>query len=65
MRKKEWEKRIELPDHGNKAKLARDCLVNPRTVYEALRGKRDTDNTRLIRKKALEVYGGFYVKDKD
>lgn len=62
MRKKEWQKRIELPDHGDKAQLAKDCMVNPRTVYEALRGMRDTDNTRLIRKRALENYKGYYVK---
>lgn len=62
MRKKieEWKKRIEVPVHGDKAKLARACRVNSRTVYEALRGMRDTENTRLVRKRALEEYNGFY-----
>ena len=53
---------IILPRHGDRAKLAKDCMVNARTVYEALRGMRNTETTALIREKALKFYNGQYLR---
>lgn len=61
---KDWSKvEIFLPRKGDKARLAKECRVNVRTVYEALRGMRNTDTTVLVRKKAIELFNGQYIKD--
>lgn len=49
--------RILVP-HGVIAKLCRDCGVSPNTVKEALHGMRQTETQELIRKRAVEFYGG-------
>lgn len=46
-----------LVPFGTGRKLAKDCGVTERTVQEALRGTRDTETQRLIRKRAVEFYG--------
>ena len=46
-----------LVPFGAVRKLAKDCGVTERTVQEALRGTRDTETQRLIRKRAVEFYG--------
>lgn len=51
-----------LVNHGVKEKLAKDCNASPITVRFALRGSVNTDLTRLIRKRAIDFYGGVYTK---
>jgi DNA-binding transcriptional regulator YhcF (GntR family) len=46
-----------LVPFGTTRKLAKDCGVSENTVAEALRGTRDTETQRLIRKRAVEFYG--------
>ena len=46
-----------LVPFGAIRKLAKDCGVAECTVTEALRGMRDTETQRLIRKRAVEFYG--------
>lgn len=46
-----------LVPFGTITKLAKDCGVSENTVSEALRGTRDTETQRLIRKRAVEFYG--------
>lgn len=47
-----------LVANGVIRKLAVDCGVSTNTVSEALRGARQTDIQTLIRKRAIEFYGG-------
>ncbi|WP_300878333.1 hypothetical protein [uncultured Bacteroides sp.] len=51
-----------LVDHGVKEKLAKDCKASTITVRFALRGSVNTDLSRLIRKRAIDFYGGVYTK---
>ena len=53
--------KILLP-HGALNRLAADCGVSPGTVREALRFASDTETQCLIRKRALELYGGQVVE---
>ena len=46
-----------LVPYGTIAKLAKDCGTSTNTVSDALRGTRDTETQRLIRKRAVEFYG--------
>lgn len=51
-----------LVDHGAKTKIAKDCNASPKTVRYALIGAIKTDLARLIRKRAIDFYGGVYTK---
>lgn len=51
--------RILVP-FGTTRKIAKACGCHESTVAEALRGMRDTDTQRLIRKRAIEEYGGIW-----
>lgn len=53
-------KKIILP-HGNAGKLAAMCGVSMNTVREALNFGADTEAQRLVRKRAVELYGGQVV----
>ena len=59
MRKKE----ILLP-WGAKTKLAKDTGLSEICVRDALRGITNTENSRLIRNRALKYYGGVEVKNR-
>lgn len=52
--------KILLP-HGALNRLAADCGVSPGTAREALRFSADTETQRLIRRRAVELYGGQVV----
>ena len=47
-----------LVANGVIKKLSIDCGVSTNTVSEALRGTRHTETQQLIRKRAVEFYGG-------
>lgn len=54
-------KEIIVP-HGAIKKIARDTSFSELTVRYALRGVTDTENANLIRKRAIEFYGGLTAK---
>lgn len=54
-------KEIIVP-HGAIKKIARDTSNSEPTVRYALRGIIDTENAKLIRKRAVEFYGGLTAK---
>lgn len=47
--------------HGSIGKLAAMCGVSTNTVREALNFGADTEAQRLVRKRAVELYGGQVV----
>lgn len=51
-----------LVPHGAIKKLALDTGHTPTTVRFSLRGMTDTEASRLIRKRAIEAYGGVKLK---
>lgn len=53
-------KKIIMP-HGSIGKLAAMCGVSTNTVREALNFGADTEAQRLVRKRAVELYGGQLV----
>lgn len=53
-------KKIIMP-HGSIGKLAAMCGVSTNTVREALNFGADTEAQRLVRKRAVELYGGQVV----
>lgn len=54
------ERTIIYPRYGDVAKIAKDCGCSTKSVSLALKGINDTDLTRLIRKRAIEVFGCKY-----
>lgn len=54
-------KEIIVP-HGAIKKIAKDTSNSEPTVRYALRGIIDTDNAKMIRKRAIEFYGGLTAK---
>lgn len=50
-----------LVAHGVVEKIAKDLGFSSKTVSISLKGLDETDNQKLIRKKAMEFYGGAYA----
>lgn len=55
-------KREIIVPHGAIKKIAKDTSNSEPTVRYALRGIVDTENARMIRKRATEFYGGVVAK---
>lgn len=51
-----------LVEHGAKVKIAKDCNTSSNSVKLALRGYTESNLARLIRKRAIDFYGGVYAK---
>lgn len=51
-----------LVAHGVKVKIAKDCNTSCNSVKYALRGYTDSSLAMLIRKRAIDFYGGAYAK---
>ena len=50
-----------LVAHGTVEKISKELGFSTKTVSIALKGLDETDNQKLIRKKALEFFGGVYA----